>query len=357
MMAQERDPESINTRTSNNNNNNSKTSMQRTRKIATIDWQLSPQDGFVPEPLFDATGVVQFVLGMGNFLPALHTLVDGMHVGDTVENALIDAGWGNRRNDLIITLPLSQLEKASQKYNSKVATKDLVVGKRVALSDSLSVEIIKIAGSTVTVDANSPLAGASYSCSLTLQDVQEVDLEQLHCGNDSTFGVATFALGCFWGAELAMMRVPGVVGTQVGYSQGRTPDPTYEQVCEGHTQHREVVHVIYNTHQVSYQRLLEVAIDRLKSTHSYTSSSWTQGLYASETERDYQYKHGLYYHTEEQKEMAKHMLQSEESYKQYRIEVLPAATFYPAEDHHQQYLYKGGQSTRKNAKELIRCFG
>jgi FKBP-type peptidyl-prolyl cis-trans isomerase 2 len=185
-------------------------------QIATIDWRLQPLDGFVPEPLFDSTGIVQFVLGGSSFLPALHDLVRGMAVGAKVEDALIDAGWGNRRDDLIITLPLAQLEKAMQKTDARATVEDIEVGKRVAISETLSVLILSLTDNTVTVDANSPLAGACYSCSLTLLALEEIDLEVLQSGGspESDYEVASFALGCFWGAELAMTRTYGVVGTQ-----------------------------------------------------------------------------------------------------------------------------------------------
>ena len=74
--------------------------------------------------------------------------------------------------------------------------------------------------------------------------------------SESQLQVATFGLGCFWGAQVAFARVAGVAGTKVGYTQGIQPNPTYEQVCDGKTRHREAVTVIYNhPDEVTYDEL------------------------------------------------------------------------------------------------------
>jgi peptide-methionine (S)-S-oxide reductase len=68
---------------------------------------------------------------------------------------------------------------------------------------------------------------------------------------------ALFGLGCFWGAEKAFWKIPGVWVTAVGYAAGHTPNPTYEEVCSGATGHNEVVLVVYDPKQVSYEQLLK----------------------------------------------------------------------------------------------------
>src|SRR5205807_1558328 len=70
--------------------------------------------------------------------------------------------------------------------------------------------------------------------------------------------IATFGAGCFWGVEAAFQRVPGVMGTAVGYSGGHTENPTYRDVCTDETGHAEVVQVTFDPAQVSYQQLLNV---------------------------------------------------------------------------------------------------
>ncbi|WP_203993487.1 peptide-methionine (S)-S-oxide reductase, partial [Sphaerisporangium rufum] len=68
--------------------------------------------------------------------------------------------------------------------------------------------------------------------------------------------IAEFGMGCFWGAERKFWQTPGVVSTSVGYQGGYTPNPTYEEVCSGRTGHAEVVRVVYDPDQVSYEELL-----------------------------------------------------------------------------------------------------
>ena len=70
--------------------------------------------------------------------------------------------------------------------------------------------------------------------------------------------VAVFGMGCFWGAERLVWRLPGVYSTSVGYAGGRTPNPTYEEVCSGLTGHAEVVQVVYDPSAISYEQLLKV---------------------------------------------------------------------------------------------------
>ncbi len=122
---------------------------------------------------------------------------------------------------------------------------------------------------------------------------------------------------------------------------------TYEQVCSGTTGHTETLQVVYNPAVVSYQRLCELAMERLgDSAFLLNQVGSDQGT---------QYRHGIYYHSEEQREVAqKVLLRFGES---CATELKPAAKFWDAEDYHQQYLLKGGQSAKKGATELIRCYG
>jgi len=238
------------------------------------------------------------------------------------------------------------------------------------------------------VDANPPLAGASYKCSLKVLEINhlpfDASFQQQQPNKDKTttsstttttttttrYKVATFALGCFWGGELAYQRVPGVVGTRVGYTQGTVIDPTYEAVCTGKTQHREAIMVVYDPNIVDYRRLVGVAVDRLAATHTARGTSSSSGsgsdssmfgnLFAEEEEAatattmKNQYRHGFYYHSEEQRRIAQEALNESNP---YDIELKKAAVFYDAEEYHQQYLLKGGQSARKGAREPIRCYG
>lgn len=338
--------------------------------IVSIELQMTPENNFVPDSLFDRSGAVSFVVGWGNYLPALHELVQGKAVGEQVSNVSIDAGYGDRRSDLVMELPAAKLK---QYYKKDGSYPD--VGTTLNLQGGIQLSVVKVneTNKTIVVDANPPLAGASYSCSFTILKINDVPPEAAHLSppatsnskNQSTsssrFKVSTWALGCFWGGELAFMRVPGVVSTRVGYTQGTVSDPTYEAVCTGKTQHREAIIVVYDSDVVSFKDLLVVAISRLAATDTpnkpatATSTMFGDMFAEDNDEKDSkQYRHGFYYHSEEQREIAERELAASNP---YDIEMKQAAMFYDAEDYHQQYLLKGGQSGKKGAKETIRCFG
>jgi peptide-methionine (S)-S-oxide reductase len=157
---------------------------------------------------------------------------------------------------------------------------------------------------------------------------------------------ATFAAGCFWGLELAFQRVPGVISTRVGYTQGYTHNPSYEEVCSGTTGHTEAVQVTFNPIAVSYPELLDVFWDRLDPT--------TKNRQGNDVGT--QYRSGIYFHSEAQKQSAL-ASRAAEQFKYERpivTEILPSSEFYPAEDYHQQYLSKGGQCPNKGDLSPIR---
>ena len=142
-------------------------------------------------------------------------------------------------------------------------------------------------------------------------------------------------------------RVTGVVGTAVGYTQGQKDDPTYEEVCSGTTGHTEAIQVVFDPSVVSYEDLLQVGLERLGESKFLMNQVGN--------DRGTQYRHGIYYHNDEQKEIAKSTIAS---YGEKCVtECIKAVRFYKAEDYHQQYLLKGGQNARKDAKETIRCYG
>lgn len=175
--------------------------------------------------------------------------------------------------------------------------------------------------------------------------------------------LATFAGGCFWGLELAYQRVPGVVTTMVGYTQGQKERPTYEEVCNGTTGHTEAVQCAYDEKEVAFEQLLDVFFNRVDPTT----------LNRQGNDRGTQYRSGIYYHDEAQKEaILKRVAEVNEKLSsgtwgkftgaKVVTEVLPAADFYIAEKYHQQYLSKGGrggnaQSAAKGCTDTIRCYG
>lgn len=169
---------------------------------------------------------------------------------------------------------------------------------------------------------------------------------------DGRYEVATFAGGCFWGTELHYQRIPGVIATCVGYTQGSTERPNYEQVCGGATGHTEATQLIYDPDVCSYESLCEKLLGTIPDLTALNRVGNDRGT---------QYRHGIYTHTEKQAAAAATVVaRMQASYGESRLiatEVKPASLFWPAEGYHQQYLVKGGQSGEKNAPEDVRCYG
>jgi peptide-methionine (S)-S-oxide reductase len=147
---------------------------------------------------------------------------------------------------------------------------------------------------------------------------------------------AMFGLGCFWGAERKFWQTPGVYTTAVGYAGGFTPNPTYEEVCSGRTGHNEVVLVVFDPKQVSYETLLRVF---------WESHDPTQGMRQG-NDVGTQYRSAIYVYSDEQRSAAKRsrdMFQDrlrDAGYGEITTEIVDAPPFYYAEDYHQQYLAK-----------------
>ncbi len=143
---------------------------------------------------------------------------------------------------------------------------------------------------------------------------------------------ATFGAGCFWGVEASFQKIKGVISTTVGYSGGKTKNPTYEQVCTDKTGHAEVVQIIFDPLRVSYEKLLEV----FWSIHDPTQLN-RQGL-----DIGTQYRSVIFYHSEEQKKIAEQS--KEKQLHRYKnditTEIAPIKEFYPAEEYHQKYFEK-----------------
>ncbi|KAL7229388.1 hypothetical protein ACSBR2_007986 [Camellia fascicularis] len=165
---------------------------------------------------------------------------------------------------------------------------------------------------------------------------------------------AQFGAGCFWGVELAFQRVSAVTKTEVGYSQGHIHDPSYNDVRSGTTHHSEVVRVQYDPKECSYETLLDVFWSR----HDPTTVN-RQGKDVGT-----QYRSGIYFYTPEQEKAALESKDRQQNLLNRNIvtEILPAKKFYRAEEHHQQYLEKGGrfgfkQSSDKGCNDPIRCYG
>ena len=147
---------------------------------------------------------------------------------------------------------------------------------------------------------------------------------------------AMFGMGCFWGAEKAFWKLPGVYSTAVGYAAGYTPNPTYEEVCTGLTGHNEVVLVVFDPRVTSFAELLRAF---------WEGHDPTQGMRQG-NDVGTQYRSGVYAYSPEQRRLAE---ASRAAYQRalasaghgtITTEIVDAPEFYYAEDYHQQYLAK-----------------
>lgn len=152
----------------------------------------------------------------------------------------------------------------------------------------------------------------------------------------ATMQQALFGMGCFWGAERRFWQQPGVYTTAVGYAGGYTPNPTYEEVCSGLTGHNEVVLVVFDPSQISYEQLLKVF---------WESHNPTQGMQQG-NDAGTQYRSGIYVFNAAQRraaEQTRDLFQralAQANYPAITTEIIDAPIFYYAEDYHQQYLAK-----------------
>ncbi len=150
---------------------------------------------------------------------------------------------------------------------------------------------------------------------------------------------ATFGAGCFWGIEAAFRRVPGVLDAEVGYSGGKTQNPTYRDVCTDTTGHAEVVQVTFDPEKLSYDKLLDV----FWTIHDPTQVN-RQG-----PDFGKQYRTAIFFHSPEQEAAAKQSKQALEAsgklHKPVATEITAAGPFWRAEEYHQRYLEKRGATS------------
>jgi peptide-methionine (S)-S-oxide reductase len=148
--------------------------------------------------------------------------------------------------------------------------------------------------------------------------------------------IATFGAGCFWGIEAAFRRIPGVIDATVGYSGGKTTNPTYKDVCTDTTGHAEVVQVTFDPEKLSYDKLL----DAFWAMHDPTQVN-RQG-----PDFGKQYRSAIFFHSSEQEAKARESKKTLDASKKFRApiatEISAAGPFWRAEEYHQRYLEKRG---------------
>jgi peptide-methionine (S)-S-oxide reductase len=188
-----------------------------------------------------------------------------------------------------------------------------------------------------------PTSAASSGDALPGRDTP-VEISGVHVVKNTTMtppwpdhaAVASFGMGCFWGAERIFWQIPGVITTAVGYQGGSTPNPTYQEVCSGKTGHAEVALVVYDPTQVEF----DVILKSFWEQHDPTTLN-RQG-----NDVGTQYRSAIYWTTDEQRDTA---VASRDVYERGLIEsgfgrvtteIAEAGPFYYAEEYHQQYLEK-----------------
>ena len=147
---------------------------------------------------------------------------------------------------------------------------------------------------------------------------------------------ATFGAGCFWGVESTFRELDGVIDAAVGYEGGHTANPSYQDVCTDMTGHAEVIEVDFDPSKVSYEKLL----DTFWNSHDPTQVNRQGPDFGT------QYRTVIFYHTPEQEKTARQSKEALERSGRFprpiATQIVPAQTFYRAEDYHQQYLAKRG---------------
>jgi len=164
--------------------------------------------------------------------------------------------------------------------------------------------------------------------------VNSVSLNFIPKEAEPTTEKAIFASGCFWGTEYYFQKVPGVISTTVGYTGGHTESPTYKQVCNGKTGHKEAVQVIFDPAKTSFEELAKLFFE----THDFTQTNG-QGPDIGE-----QYLSYIFYTSEEQREIAEKLIEILQD-KGYKVstKLEQASTFWEAEDYHQDYYQNNGK--------------
>lgn len=259
--------------------------------------------------------------------------VTGLEVNGTRKVRLDpEDAYGQRDPNMVLQLPASK------------GPAGLTVGAKVALNNGMPAVVTAITPDAITLDLNHELAGKHLTFDVQLVSLWPAD----------RLKTAYFGAGCFWGVELVFQRLPGVVATEVGYCNGSVPEVTYEDVCTGNTGHAEVVKVVYDPHQISLTALMEVFFAK----HDPTTPNRQGNDVGS------QYRSGVYYASEDQKEEVQAAIQAAaKNFKDPIVtEVAEVNLYNAAEQYHQQYLAKGGrfgrpQSAKKGCNDPIRCYG
>jgi peptide methionine sulfoxide reductase msrA/msrB len=163
--------------------------------------------------------------------------------------------------------------------------------------------------------------------------VNSISLDFIPANTAAKTDTAIFAGGCFWGVEYYMKKIKGVISTEVGYTGGKTDHPNYKEVCAGNTGHYEAIEVVFNPGQTSYEEVAKMFFETHDPTQwNHQGPDWGE-----------QYRSAVFFRNEEQKAITQKLINllKEKGFKVV-TELLPAKTFWKAEDYHQDYYdHKG----------------
>ena len=200
---------------------------------------------------------------------------------------------------------------------------------------------------TTTIVALITLLSCAQKTPTSVNITKENNMEPKNQNPLPSVETATFANGCFWCTEAIFEELEGVISATSGYTGGTVENPTYKQVCTGETGHAECLQIVYDPLKITFDELLEVFWE----THDPTTLN-RQGADAGT-----QYRSGIFYHNQEQKEKAeKYKAELDKSGafdKPIVTEITPFNKFYPAEDYHQQY-FENNENANPYCKIVIR---
>jgi peptide methionine sulfoxide reductase msrA/msrB len=202
--------------------------------------------------------------------------------------------------------------------------------KRIADADGMRTEIVC---SACGAHLGHVFSGEGFTDKNTRHCVNSISLDFVPDGGAGLTDTAVFAGGCFWGVEYYMKKINGVISTDVGYTGGKTENPTYKEVCAGNSGHYEAIKVLFDPGRTTFEAVARMFFETHDPTQwNHQGPDWGE-----------QYRSAVFYRNEDQKNITENLIR-ELMEKGFKVvtEVIPAKKFWKAEDYHQDYYdHKG----------------